>query len=256
METQYTELKTRNGKELQEMRFPERKDCVKDFLPQGIGFFGGRPYSGKLRILLDICASVALGVPLWGMETKRGDVLYVTRGKTLRDMQRLMKTIHAEGIGNLYFADETEKSPEGLCAQIGDFIDKHPDTRLVVIDPMMGYVGYDAGEEKPVTALAWIRQMRLFADERGISILLVKNTKNKRIGSSVDCSFGMEESVASTDFTMYFSCHRLSPISGTLIVAINGSQERDLRFTFDWETGKWSFVNEAPQIEEWRGCAK
>ena len=256
METNGIEMKTWNGKELLEMRFPDRKDCVKDFLPQGIGLFGGRPYSGKLRILLEICASVALGAPLWGMETTRGDVLYITRGKTMRDMQRLMKTIHAEGIGNLYFADETEKSPEGLRAQIGDFIDKHPDTRLVVIDPMMGYVGYNAGEEKPVTALAWIGQMKRFADERGISILLVKNTKNKRIGSSVDCSFGMEESVGSTDFTMYFSCYRLSPIAGILVVAINGSQERDLRFSLDWESGRWIFKSEAPQVEEWRGCAK
>ena len=189
------------------------------------------------------------------METIRGDVLYISCGKTLRDMQRLMKSIHAEGIGNLYFADETEISPEGLCAQIGDFIDKHPDTRLVVIDPMMSYMGYNAGEE-PVTAFAWIRQMKLFADERGISILLVKNTKNKRIGSCIDCSFGMEESVATMDFTMFFSCYRLSPIAGTLSVAINGNQERDLRFTFDWETGRWVFKSKTPQIEEWRGCTK
>ena len=130
------ELKTCDGKELLEMKFPDREDCVKDFIPQGIGLFGGRPYSGKLRILLDICTSIARGAPLWGMETTRGDVLYISCGKTLRDMQRLMKSIHAEGIGNLYFADETETSPEGLCAQIGDFIDKHPDTRLVVIDPI------------------------------------------------------------------------------------------------------------------------
>lgn len=249
------ELKTCDGKELLEMKFPDREDCVKDFIPHGIGLFGGRPYSGKLRILLDICTSIARGAPLWGMETTRSDVLYISCGKTLRDMQRLMKSIHAEGIGNLYFADETEKSPEGLCAQIGDFIDKHPDTRLVVIDPMMSYVGYNAGE-KPVTAFAWIRQMKLFADERGISILLVKNTKNKRIGSCIDCSFGMEESVASMDFTMYFSCYRLSPITGTLSVAINGSQDRDLRFTLDWETGRWVFKSKTPLIEEWRGCTK
>ncbi len=249
------ELKTCDGKELLEMKFPDREDCVKDFIPHGIGLFGGRPYSGKLRILLDICASIARGAPLWGMEATRGDVLYISCGKTLRDMQRLMKSIHAEGIGNLYFTDETEKSPESLCAQIGDFIDKHPDTRLVVIDPMMSCVEYIAGE-KPVTALAWIRQMKLFADERGISILLVKNTKNKRIGSCIDCAFDMEESVASMDFTMFFSCYRLSPIAGTLSVAINGSQERDLRFTLDWETGRWVFKSVTPQIEEWRGCTK
>ena len=249
------ELKTCDSKELLEMKFPDREDCVKDFIPHGIGLFGGRPYSGKLRILLDICASIARGAPLWGMETTRGDVLYISCGKTLRDMQRLMKSIHAEGIGNLYFADETEKSPEGLCAQIGDFIDKHPDTRLVVIDPMMSCVEYIAGE-KPVTPLAWIRQMKLFADERGISILLVKNTKNKRIGSCIDCAFDMEESIASMDFTMFFSCYRLSPIAGTLSVAINGSQERDLRFTLDWETGRWVFKSVTPQIEEWRGCTK
>ena len=249
------ELKTCDGKELLEMKFPDREDCVKDFIPQGIGLFGGRPYSGKLRILLDICASIALGAPLWGMETKRGDVLYIVRGKTLRDMQRLMKSIHAEGIGNLYFADETEKSPDGLRAQIGDFIDRHPDTRLVVIDPMMGWTGYNAGDEV-ITTLEWVRQMKLFADERGISILLVKNTKNKRIGSSLDCSFGMEESVASTDFTMFFSCYQLSPITGTLAVAINGCQERNLRFTLDWETGRWVFKSKTPLIEEWRGCTK
>ena len=115
----------------------------------------------------------------------------------------------------------------------------------------MSYVGYNAGEEE-VTAFAWIRQMKLFADERGISILLVKNTKNKRI-SSIDCSFGMEESVALMDFTMFFSCYRLSPITGTLSVAINGSQERDLRFTLDWETGRWVLKSETPQIEEWWG---
>ena len=86
------ELKTCDGKELLEMKFPDREDCVKDFIPHGIGLFGGRPYSGKLRILLDICASIARGAPLWGMETTRGDVLYISCGKTLRDMQRLIFT--------------------------------------------------------------------------------------------------------------------------------------------------------------------
>ena len=79
---------------------------------------------------------------------------------------------------------------------------------------------------------------------------------NKRIGSCIDCAFDMEESVASMDFTMFFSCYRLSPIAGTLSVAINGSQERDLRFTLDWETGRWVFKSVTPQIEEWRGCTK
>lgn len=246
------ELKTCDGKELLEMQFPEKKDCVKDFIPQGLGIIGGTPYSGKDWIVLDICANIALGRPLWDMETEQGTVLYVTGGKTLRDMQKLMKSVYADGIENLYFADEAEKPVELLCEQIGGFIDRHPDTRLIVIDPMMGWTGYKAGD-KVITTLAWVRQMKLFAEKRGVSILLVKNTRYRRFSADIDCAFVMEETVDTADYVIFFSSFGLfgSQVPrGSLTIGARGRKELNLKFNFDKESGRWIYMNELSLLED------
>ena len=250
MET--NELKIYDGKELLEMKFPDRSDCVKDFIPPGVGIFGGTPYSGKDWILLDICSTVARGELLWDMKTEQGTVLYITGGKTLRDMQKLMKSIYADGIDNLYFADEAEKPVELLCDQIGNFIDKHSDTRLIVIDPMMGWTGYNAGD-KMITTLEWLRKMKIFAEKRGVSILLVKNTRNKKAAADVDCSFVMEETVDAADYVMFFSSFgnygSLIP-RGTLTVAARGRKELNLKFNFDKESGRWIYADPLFGLED------
>lgn len=53
---------------------------VDGLIPTGLSLFCGSQKIGKSWLMLKLCLCVSQGLPLWDMQTKAGDVLYLLSG--------------------------------------------------------------------------------------------------------------------------------------------------------------------------------
>lgn len=93
-----------DGETLMDKRLPPTKFCVDTLLPQGLCILGGSPKVGKSWLVLDLCVHIAQGTPLWGLDTTKGQVLYLCLEDGERRIQERLNTITDNVPDGMYFA--------------------------------------------------------------------------------------------------------------------------------------------------------
>ena len=171
------EMITYSGTELMQMDLPPVRFIVKDFLSQGLNILAGQAKTGKSWMLLDMCIRIAKGEKFFGYDTERGTVLYLCLEDSLSRIRDRVMKLTDEAPENLHFAVMADNLSGELTKQIASFIDKHPDTSLVVIDTLQkirrAKGDMYAGDYKVVSIL------KRLADKRDISIVCVHHTRKK-----------------------------------------------------------------------------
>jgi AAA domain len=127
--------------ELLAMEIPPQHWIIPNMLPAGLTLFVGRGKDGKSLMAWNICMAIASGGKALGAyDVEPGAVLYLA----LEDGQRRAK---ARLQAQMRHAQLDEAPPrldlvlwnaprigEGLEPQISDWLDTHPDARLVIVD--------------------------------------------------------------------------------------------------------------------------
>ena len=138
MHNQIPQLESITGKELMELPIEPLEFSIAEILPHGLFILSGSPKIGKSWLALDMCHTVATGSALWDYPATQGDALYLAlEDKQARLQERLKKMLDAEGLtasDHIHFVTKVAKLGEGLSEQLNDFLDAHPQTKLVVID--------------------------------------------------------------------------------------------------------------------------
>lgn len=136
-----TEIYSFSCEELIDMDIPPIHWIVEGFLPAGSALLFGKPKKGKSWIALLIATCVATGKPVFSRKSNKGKVLYLGLEDNERRLQSRAKTclrkldVTTEDIcGNLHFAIQCARLAEGLEIQIRNWMKKHPDTKLIVLD--------------------------------------------------------------------------------------------------------------------------
>ena len=171
------EMVTYSGEELMQIELPPVRFVVKDFLSQGLNILAGQAKVGKSWMMLDLCIKVAKGERFFGFDTEKSTVLYLClEDSPSRIRDRMMKLTEVAP-ANLHFAVMADNLSGDLIKQIESFIDKHPDTSLVVIDTLQkvrkAKGDMYAGDYKVISIL------KRLAKRRGISIACVHHTRKK-----------------------------------------------------------------------------
>ena len=83
-------------------------------------------------MVLDWCVRIAKGEPVWNLSIHRGSVLYLALEDRMGRIQDRLNLLTDEVPGNTYFAVAAERLDSGLCDQIRDFVEDHPDIVLEV----------------------------------------------------------------------------------------------------------------------------
>lgn len=162
----------------------ETEMIIEDMIPQGLTILAGPPKSCKSWLALDIGLAVAAGEPLLGKETMRCGVLYFA----LEDRaSRLQKRLHlieeGDPPGNLYLATDCPPLGSELLNSLRDYLNPHPDIRLIIFDTLQMIRKGDGGTSgtnqygKDTDDLTLLKK---FADDRNIAIIVVHHV-TKRI---------------------------------------------------------------------------
>ena len=107
-------------------------------------------------------------------------MLYLALEDDYRCLQeRLYRMFGTDGADNLFFSVSAGNLGNGLDGQLQEFMKKHNDTRLIIIDTLQK-VREDGGDNYSyANDYEIITKLKQFADSYGICILLVHHTRKQ-----------------------------------------------------------------------------
>jgi hypothetical protein len=128
--------------DLMKRKLPPVRWAVPDILPEGVNILAGKPKIGKSWIALDLCLSIAQGGEAFhAVPVERGGALYLALEDNDRRLQRRIKK-WLGGVGrpsyvpDFEYATEWPRVGEGCEERLREWLEGHPNARLVVIDTL------------------------------------------------------------------------------------------------------------------------
>lgn len=241
-----TKLAVIDGETLMDLRLPPARFCVATLLPQGVTVLGGAPKIGKSWLVLDLCVRVAKGECVWNLPTQQGTTLYLCLEDTERRIQERLLCITDEVPANAFFAVAARTLADGLCGQIRQFVEEHPDTVLVAIDTFQMVRGSDT-EISYASDYQEVRQMKELTDELGISLLLVHHLRKQGDSDPLNKLSGTTGISGAVDAVFVLDKSRRSESGATLICTGRDIIYRELELRFEKAVCAWELVADSAE---------
>lgn len=173
-------LNTLNAAELFSMDIKPVEFVIEGLIPVGMVILASPPKYGKSYMCLDMALSVSMGCDFLGFHTNQCRVLYLS----LEDrFDRLKQRIGQIMAGNpfpelLELEIDSATLDNGFIKQLEDFLQEHPDTKLVIIDTFIKIRGEAKRNESAYgTDSREAGVIKKFADQHGIAVVLVTHTR-------------------------------------------------------------------------------
>ena len=246
-------LETVSAAELQRMDIPPLQWVVEKILPQGLTILAAPPKYGKSWLALDLCASVALGKPFLGFQTNRAAVLYMA----LEDGHRRLKTrltAILEGQtapDNLHFAIASLALDNGLTEQLFKFIQKYPDTRLIVID-VFARVRSASTARRPDGYrhdYADMAALQTMAKKHGVALVIIHHTRKMVDSADVFNSIsGTSGLFGGSDGAWVLMKDRRDDAQAKLYVIGREVEAETFAVAFDKASCRWRMLGDAAEM--------
>ena len=176
-----------NAAALQRMVFPDVKYVVSGYLAEGCTILAGRPKLGKSWLVLEMALAVAMGgTCLGGIQCDQGDVLMLAledndrrlRSRISKLMPPLLKK---EWPAALHYATAWPRANEGGLRYVEEWLDEHPNARLVIVDVLAMFRPTRKGSEQVYDGdYHAIKSLQDIASRRGIAIVIVHHTRKSQ----------------------------------------------------------------------------
>ncbi|WP_075333907.1 AAA family ATPase [Pseudonocardia sp. Ae717_Ps2] len=234
------------AEELMAMDFPTPRWAVPGVICEGVTLLAGPPKVGKSWMSLGLALDIAAGRPAFGrIPAEQGSVLYLA----LEDTPRRLKSRMEIALGGrpapagLTLSIACEPMPAGGTEQISQWLDAHPDARMVVIDvfvkvrgtPAPGVAAYDAD----YTAMTRIKRV---ADHYGVAVVLVHHVRKAAAEDFLATVSGTNGLAGAADAVLVLERAR-ARADGVLHVTGRDVDETDYPLAFDPSAGAWSLLD-------------
>lgn len=237
--------------ELYDTVYQPKTPIVDDFLYSGTYLFVGAPKVGKSFFMGQLAYHVAMGLPLWDYSVHQGTVLYLALEDDYARLQRrLSRMFGVEGAENLYFATQAKSLNEGLDRELEDFVKKHSDARLIIIDTLqkvreVGGESFSYSSDYEV-----VTKLKAFSDKYGICLLVVHHTRKLESGDSFDMISGTNGLLGAADGAFIMQKKKRTDNTAVLDVVGRDQPDQELTIEFDREYCVWKFMK--AETELWR----
>ena len=206
--------------ELMKKELPDLRVFVDGLIHAGMGVIAAKQKFGKSFFVLQLCLAVTTGQPFLGRKVnERCGALYLDlESNERRPRDRVKKlTGKDEAPGSLYIITGRQEIPkigQGFEKKIGEFLDHHPDIGLVVVDVLQKIQPPRAKNSNAYEGdYEYLAPLRVWADSRGICLLLVTHLRKDGGAASGDTFDNVTGSAAITgaaDFSIVLSRSRNS----------------------------------------------
>ena len=162
------------------------KMLIDGVLSDGLAIMAGDSKIGKSWMVLWMCLQISKGEPVWGLPTRKTDVVYLALEDREWRVQQRMQDLTDTPPDNLYFGFSCGQLGAELESQIEDVLKDYPSTGLLFIDTLQmvrdnvsAKVNAYAQDYKDLSSLKKI------ADNHGICIFVVHHTRKERDGGNI-----------------------------------------------------------------------
>ena len=184
-------LPTVNLEELFDEVYRDKPAIVENLIYPGTYILAGAPKVGKSFFVAQLAYHIATGQKLWDYEVKQSTVLYLALEDDHRRLQkRMCRMFVVEGTANLHFAVTSRKLGEGLEDQLEEFIDKHPNTRIIIIDTLQKIRQGGNDTYSYANDYECVGNLKKFADQKEICLLIVHHTRKQQASDKFDMISG------------------------------------------------------------------
>lgn len=162
------------------------KMLIEGVLSDGLAIMAGDSKIGKSWMVLWMCLQISKGEPVWGLPTRKTDVVYLALEDREWRVQQRMQDLTDTPPENLHFGFSCGQLGAELESQIEDVLKDYPSTGLLFIDTLQmvrdnvsAKVNAYAQDYKDLSSLKKI------ADNHGICIFVVHHTRKERDGGNI-----------------------------------------------------------------------
>ena len=184
-------LPTVNLEELFDEVYRDKPAIVENLIYPGTYILAGAPKVGKSFFVAQLAYHIATGQKLWDYEVKQSTVLYLALEDDHRRLQkRMCRMFGVDGTANLHFAITSKKLGEGLEDQLEEFIDNHPNTRIIIIDTLQKVRQGGNDTYSYANDYECVGNLKKFADQKEICLLIVHHTRKQQASDKFDMISG------------------------------------------------------------------
>lgn len=233
-------LHTVSMTELYQTTYKSRPPIIDGLLYSGAYIIAGAPKIGKSFLVAQLAYHVSTGQKLWEYDVHQGTVLYLALEDDFGRIQNRMFMMYGvEDTDKLHFATVAGKIGNGLDEQLENFMQEHPDTKLIIIDTMQKI--REAGSEAYSYASDYeiIGVLKRFADRHNICVLIVHHTRKQPAGDSFEMISGTTGLLGCADGSLLMQKKKRTDLTATVDVVGRDQQDQILYLRKDPETQIW-----------------
>ena len=207
--------------------YTSRPPIIGGLLYPGTYILAGAPKLGKSFLMAQLAYHVSTGTEMWGFQVQKGSVLYLALEDDYGRLQkRLYKMFGVETAKNLYFGIEAPSLGDGLIDMLEDFVEDHPDTRLIIVDTLQKVRGNNDGHTYS-SDYQDICQLKRFTDSRNLCLMIVHHTRKQQSKDRFDTISGTNGLLGAADGAFLLTKAKRTANDAMLDIAGRDQQDSD-----------------------------
>jgi hypothetical protein len=246
-------VETFTAEELLRMELPEPRFAVEGIVPEGLSVLAGKPKLGKSWAALNLALAVATGgVALGKVQVEQGAVLYLALEDTKRRLKgrlgKLLGRQHAEAPAALTLAREWPRQDKGGLLALAEWLDAHPDARLVVIDTWVRFRpsrvrGANEYEEDTRHAA----ELQALAHRYKVAVLIITHCRKMPSADPLEEVMGSQGTTGSADGILVLRRER-GRHDAALFIDGRDVVQQELALTWDPPCCLWTIAGAAEEF--------
>ena len=244
-----SKLKTVSMTDLYNQVYTSRPPIIGGLLYPGTYILAGAPKLGKSFLMAQLAYHVSTGTDMWGFSVQKGSVLYLALEDDYGRLQkRLYKMFGVETAKNLYFGIEAPSLGDGLIDLLEDFVEDHPDMRLIIVDTLQKVRGNNDGHTYS-SDYQDICQLKRFTDSRNLCLMIVHHTRKQQSEDRFDTISGTNGLLGAADGAFLLTKAKRTANDAMLDIAGRDQQDQRLHLVRNTKTLLWEM--ESAETELW-----
>ena len=237
--------------QLAEIDFPEPEMVIEDVLPVGVHLLVGKPKKGKSWMSLGMCEAVSTGGKAFGVKgVRKGIALYLAlEDNERRLLKRARKVLSGRDMPErLFVKTKWPRLDEGGAEDLDDWLKRHPDTRLVVIDTLAKIRKPVRGANVYAEDYAALEKLLPIAQDHGVAIVVVYHLRKAAAADPMD---EISSSTGLTAGVDGFLILRRTPGSKGPTLFVDGRDiEEPTEYALRWnlDTATWTIEGDAEEV--------
>ena len=245
-----THLETIAASSLLDKQFAPQHELIEGMLAPGLYILAGASKIGKSWLVLQIAHCVSMGLPLWGRKVQKSEVLYLALEDTERRIQSRLMRICGGETGEIAFATEAEVLGRGFEEQVTNYLHKHPQAKLVIVDTLIKVREMNSRGSAYADDYATMTAFKRIAERYGITMLIVHHTRKQEAGDIMDMISGTTGIMGCADGAMVLERPLRRVPKGSISMTGRDFQDAKISLTQDPETMCWEFVGYTDEMPE------